>query len=238
LKPGAFVITALLFLAPQDFPRLSEPIHDEAGALNPEEKRLAAEMVRKLEETDSTQVALVIVRTTGGLDIADYALGVARRNGIGQSGRNNGVLIVVAVEDRRVRIEVGTGLEGKLPDALCSRIIRDEMVPHFKNGQIGAGALAGLTAVVQSVRGEYRGNPSSRKDRTQTGFAAMIIIIFIGLIVFSRLSGWGGFAGGYLLGSSMGGWGRGSGSVWGGGGGGGWSGGGGSFGGGGASGSW
>ncbi|HTF57598.1 MAG TPA: TPM domain-containing protein [Planctomycetota bacterium] len=234
------LIAALLFLAPQEFPRLSEPIQDEAGALNPEEKRLASELVRKLEETDSTQVALLIVRTTGERDISDYALGVARRNGIGQAGKNNGVLIVVAVEDRRVKIEVGTGLEGRLPDALCSRIIRDEMVPHFKNGKIGAGAIAGLTAVVQSVRGEYRGNPSSRKDRTATGFPAMIIIIIIGLIVVSRLSGLGGFAGGYLFGSSMGGWGRGSGSGWGGGGGGGggWSGGGGSFGGGGASGSW
>lgn len=233
------LIAALLFLAPQEFPRLSEPIHDEAGALNLEERRLAAEMVRKLEETDSTQVALLIVRSTGERDIADYALGVARRNGIGQGGKNNGVLIVVAVEDRKVRIEVGTGLEGKLPDALCSRIIRDEMVPHFKNGKIGAGAIAGLTAVVQSVRGEYRGNPSSGRSRAPTGFAAMIVIIFIGLIVVSRLSGWGGFAGGYFLGSSMGGWGRGSGSGWGGGGGGGgWSGGGGSFGGGGASGSW
>src|SRR5258708_1015641 len=104
------LIAALLLLAPQEFPRLSDPVHDEAGVLTPDQKRRAEGMSRAPEPTESTEVALVIIPTTRELDIADYALGVARLNGIGQAGKNNGVLIAIAVNDRRVRIEVGTGL--------------------------------------------------------------------------------------------------------------------------------
>jgi len=235
------LIAALLFLAPQDFPRLTGPIHDEAGAFNPEQRRLADEMIRKLEETDSTQVVMVIVPTTSGMDIADYALQTFRKNGVGQANRNNGVLIAVAVKDRRVRIEVGTGLEGRLPDALCGRIIRDEMVPHFKNGAIGAGAFAGLTAVVQSVKGEYQGKPSAGGGRRRSIIPWWLYLLFIIFMIGALHRRMGQFGGGFLLGSMLGGrgsWGGSGGSWGGGGGGGGWSGGGGFSGGGGASGSW
>src|SRR5262247_2567747 len=103
---------ALLALAPQDIPRMSDPVVDLAGVLTPAQAREARSISHALEASDSTQLALLIVRTIGDRDIADYALAAARANRIGQAGKNNGVLIVIAVSDRKVRIETGTGLEG------------------------------------------------------------------------------------------------------------------------------
>ncbi len=226
---------ALLLLAPQDIPRLSSPVEDLAGVLSSAQLQEAGALSAALERSDSTQVALLTVRTTGGKDIAEYALEVFRRNGIGQAGRNNGILIVVAVDDRRVRIEVGLGLEGKLPDAIASRIIREEMVPRFRAGDYGAGALAGLKAVAAVVKGEYKGNPRTAQRKKTFGWGVLIVIILLAMF-FSRRGGWGGFFTGYMIGGMLSGGGRGGWS--GGGGGGGWSGGGGFSGGGGASGSW
>lgn len=231
---------ALLILAPQDIPRLSSPVEDHAGVLSQAQVQEAKAVSAALEASDSTQVALLIVKSTGGKDIADYALEAFRRSGLGQAGKNNGVLIVVAVDDRRVRIEVGTGLEGKLPDALASRIIRDEMVPRFKANDYGGGAIAGLKAVSAGVKGEYKGVPPAQRRKKSFGWGVLILIMLVAML-FSRRrggggSGLGGFFTGYMIGGMLGG-GRGGGG-WGGGGGGGWSGGGGFSGGGGASGSW
>jgi len=233
------IVAALLLLAPQDAPRLHGPVLDQAGVLTPAQVSEAEQLSLALQKSDSTQVALLTVRTTGGKDIGDYALEVARLNRIGQSGNNNGALIVIAVDDRRVRIEVGTGLEGRLTDALSSRIIRDEMVPHFRSGNFGDGALAGMRSVAGVVKGEYKAKPSSQKKKALP-LSVIVLLIFMLLLFFSKGGrgsggGWGWFWGGYLLGGMTGGGGGGS---WGGGGGSGWSGGGGSFGGGGASGSW
>ncbi len=220
--------------AGQEIPTLAQPVVDRAGVLSRAQAAQALQLVRALEASDSTQVALLVVPTTDGRAIEEYAIDVARKCSLGQSGKNNGVLVVVAVQDRKCRIEIGTGLEARLTDLLASRIIRDEMIPHFKKGRYGDGALAGLAAVVGAVKGEYRGKPASKVSSNVIKPLVLIAIVIL-LSVFSprRRRGWGGA--GWILMSGMGG-GRSSGG--GGGGGGGWSGGGGSFGGGGASGSW
>jgi uncharacterized protein len=232
----AVASAALFLLTPQDIPRMPDPVVDLAGVLSPAQVQEARNVSLALEASDSTQVALLIVKTTGGKDIAEYALEVGRKNGFGKSGKNNGALIVVAVDDRRVRIEVGTGLEGKLTDVLASRIIRNEMVPHFKAGQFGEGSLAAMKAVAATVKGEYKGDPASPRRKKTIGWGGLLLLLIF-LIFFSRRGGMGGFFTGYMLGGMLGG-GGGRGGWGGGGGGGGWSGGGGSFGGGGASGSW
>src|SRR5688572_4854960 len=151
---------ALLLAAPQQIPRLSSPAEDLAGVLTPAQRQEALAVSVSLEASDSTQVALLLVKSTAGKDIFDYSLETARANRIGQGGKSNGALIVVAVDDRKVWIQVGQGLEGKLPDAITSRIIRDEMVPRFKAGDYGGGAIAGMKAVAAAVKGEYKGNPA------------------------------------------------------------------------------
>ena len=230
-------IAALLLAAPQDIPRLSSPVEDFAGVLSPAQLQEAQSISSALEQSDSTQVVLLVVKTTGGKDIFDYAHEVARHNGIGRRDKSNGVLIVVAVGDRKVRIHVGQGLEGKLTDALSGRIIRDEMVPRFQQGHYGEGALAGLKAVSAAVKGEYKGTASPQRRKKSFGWASLVIFILLAMF-FSRRGGLGGFFTGYMIGGMLSGGGRGGWGGGGGGGGGGWSGGGGSFGGGGASGSW
>jgi uncharacterized protein len=228
---------ALLLLAPQEVPRLASPAVDLAGALTPAQLEEARGISAALEASDSTQVVLLVVKSTGGKDIYDYSLEVARANLIGEKNKNNGVVIVVAVADRKVFIQVGTGLEGRLPDAITSRIIRDEMVPRFRANDYGGGSIAGLKAVAAAVKGEYKGSPASARRKRSLGLSALIFILLIAMLFSRRGSGMGGLFTGYLIGGMLGG-GRGGWGGGGGGGGGGWSGGGGSFGGGGAGGSW
>ena len=160
-------------------------------------------------------------------------------------------MLFVFVKDRRLRIEVGYGLEGAVPDALAKRIIEDEIKPHFKRGDFKGGLTAGVTAILQAIRGEYKGTGRPVNQGKNSGIIAFPILILIGFVFLMLLMGmirfrrrgtlyrgtgrsnWGGW--------STAGWGGGWSSGGGGGGGfsgGGFSGGGGSFGGGGASGSW
>ncbi len=175
-------------------------------------------------------------KTLDDYPIEMYTQEVAEKNGIGTKENNNGVLFYVAKEDRKMRIEVGYGLEGALPDALSSSIIRNEVAPYFKNDMYYEGAVAGLNAIMAATKGEYKGNPQGNEE-VKFPLGTIIFIIILLIIIFSRKGGGrssGGFTyfgGGFGGGSSSGGFSSG-GSF------GGFSGGGGSFGGGGASGSW
>ena len=158
------------------------------------------------------------------------------KNRIGTKGNDNGILFLVVKEDRKMRIEVGYGLEGALPDALASSIIRNEVAPYFKRDDYASGIIAGLTAIISATKGEYT-NTRKRRDNDEDGgfpwgFLAFIIIF----LVFGRKRGG---LGTLLLLGALGGGGRSSGGFGGGGfSGGGFGGGGGGFGGGGASGGW
>lgn len=227
------MFVALLLLLQGDVPTLTHPVTDLAGAVVP--RPVDEELTRAidaLQATDSTQVVLLVLATTAGVDIAQYAHATAAHNGIGQKDKNNGILIVVAVDDRRVRIEVGYGLEGVLPDALCDQIIRKEMVPHFKSKDYATGIRKGVLAVIGAVKGEYKADPKAKFEKLGTYvfwgvFVLLIVLSMRGGGLPGRRSRYGGY-----------GWIPLSGGRSHSGGGSGWSGGGGSFGGGGASGSW
>lgn len=156
--PFAPVLAAAvgIALAPIAVPTLDRRVNDHAGILRPADAAALEALLADLERTDSTQVVLLTVRTTGELPIEDYALEVARANRIGQAGRNNGALVLVAVDDRRARIEVGEGLEGRVPDTVAALILKHEMVPRFRAGDLSGGVRAGVEALVRAVRGEYR----------------------------------------------------------------------------------
>lgn len=229
------MIFALLLLVQAEPPTLSRPVTDLTGGVVSRE--LDAELTRAidaLQALDSTQVVVLVVATTGAMDIAQFAHATAEKNGIGQKDKNNGVLIVVAKDDRRCRIEVGYGLEHILPDALCDQIIRKEMVPKFKSGDYAGGVRAGTTAVIGAVKGEYKADSTSKLKNIGSYVFWTIFFLFLLAAIFGRAMPGRRYGGGLFY-LSMGG--RGFRSS-GGGGGGGWSGGGGSFGGGGAGGSW
>ena len=229
--------------AQPDIPRLDQRVSDFTNTLSYAEWNALGKEIKKFEDTTSTQVVVLMVASLKGASMEEFANKVFEANKIGQEKKNNGVLVVVAMEDRTVRIEVGYGLEGALPDALCSQIIEREMKPQFREGHYFAGLIGGVNAVMLATAGEYS---IARGDRIAPAIAAAILIAF-GLLFFffivplassrhryvigsrghSYRSGWG--YGGWPGGSSGGG------SLFGGGG---WSGGGGMSGGGGATGSW
>lgn len=194
--------------------------------------------LENFEKESSDQVVVAVFpKMQSDSSIEDYTVRVARAWKAGQKDVNNGVVLFVFVQDRKMYIQVGYGLEGVLPDATCKRIIEDEIKPHFKSGNFNAGLTAGVQSIIEAARGEYKGTGStvaqSRGSASPRSISfGMVIFIVIVVILLLKLRGFG--SGGAWIISSGGGGGWSSG----GGGGGGFSGGGGSFGGGGAGGSW
>jgi uncharacterized protein len=206
---------------------------------------------KKLEDfekqTSSQILVAVYPRMQSDSALEEYTVRVFRAWGVGQKTKNNGAVLFVFTQDHKMRIAVGYGLEGAMPDALCKRIIDDEITPFFKRGDYDGGLNAGVTAMLAAAQGEYKGTGStvaaSKISRAQPSHFPWQIGFFLLLLLLAmmrRRSGWGysGLAGWMIGGGGSGGWsGGGGGGGWSGGGGG-FSGGGGSTGGGGASGSW
>lgn len=241
-----FFLTCLKLFGQVEFPILKNYANDFTSTLSQSELYTLNTTLKSFDDSTSNQVVFLMIRSLEGYSLEMYTYEVASRNKIG-STKNNGVLFFVAKEDRKMRIEVGYGLEGALPDALASSILRNEVRPYFKNNEYYAGVNAGLNAIMKAIKGEYKSD-KKKDEEDGIGFPIMYIILFL---IFFLLSGRrGGRGGGGLLpwliissmgsGRSRGGWGSGGfGGFSGGSGGfGGFSGGGGSFGGGGASGSW
>lgn len=228
----------------QEIPKLTQRVNDFTNTFSYVEWGSLEKEIKQFEDSTSNQIVVLMVSNLGGEDIEGYANKVFTQNKIGQAKKNNGVLLVIAKDDRKMRIEVGYGLEGALTDALSDQIIRKEITPHFKNGSYYAGVLGGLNAIMLATAGEYTADPSSNSATSVS--ASLLLIAFIFVFFFfvpllrSRRRTFIGSAGPFYY-SGWGYRGGGSGSSWGGfggGGGGGFGGGGGMSGGGGASGSW
>jgi uncharacterized protein len=236
-----------------DVPSLRGRVNDYAGVMGQEQVRGLEVRLARFEQETGHQVAVLTIPTLEGEDIEGFSIRVAESWKIGKKGFDNGVILVVAVKDRRLRLEVGYGLEGVLPDAIANRIISDYIVPRFRAQDYAGGISAGIDAVLRVIRNEPL--PESARDRGRTqspgfGNIAMLIItlaLFALMVLASsanrrRNHMWGARGrrhGPFILGPGGFGGGYGGGGYFGGGsGGGGFSGGGGGFGGGGASGSW
>ena len=237
-----WVITVFTGFSQVTYPPINgSHVIDGANILSSETRSSIDHIIQQHEDTSSNQVMVLTIQSLEGNEIAMYANDAYNHYQLGQKGDNNGVLLVVAHEDHKVRIEVGYGLEGALPDALCGRIIDNEILPNFKAGNFDAGVSDGVSAILQAIQGTYVASGSPTEDLPWWlpflfVFGAIGFIILIGII---KGTGGGGFGGGYRGGYYGRSWSSGSGGGWSSGGGGGWSGGGGGFsGGGGASGSW
>jgi uncharacterized protein len=239
----------------QEFPeKPNRLVNDYTNTLSADQANQLEQKLVAFDDSTSTQVAVVIIKSLGGYDIADYASRLGEKWGVGRDKKNNGVVLLVALEDRKVTIQTGYGVEGALTDALSRRIIENDIKPEFKNGNYYQGLENGTNAIIAVTKGEYKNEEPTDRSRKQKGFPAGLII-FVIIIIISIISRRGGggnqVIGGrgtsplwwLLMGNAMGrgsssggGWGGFSGGGGGGGGFGGF--GGGSFGGGGASGSW
>lgn len=221
------------------FPTLTGRVVDDAGILSPQAQEKLTALLAEHEQQTGNQVVVVTLKDLGGTDIADYGYQLGRAWGIGQSKKNNGALIIVAPNQRQMRIEVGYGLEGDLTDAQSKLIIENAMLPHFRKGDYDGGVLEGTIDVLRTIGGKPTGaesvpEPQPKDHGSPLGGVPFIVLLIIFWVVFGRFL-WPLFLLGGLGGGGRGGWGGGGG--WGSGGGG-FSGGGGSFGGGGSSGNW
>ncbi len=243
-------VAALLAIAPLPARALTIPpaptgrVNDYAGALSPAARaRLEAQLEGYARGT-SQQIAVAIFRSLDGESIEDVSMRLAEAWKIGGRKNDDGVLVVVFLDDHKLRIEVGYGLEDRLPDARAIRIIRDVIAPRFHAGDVEGGLREGLAAIEAAITDRADGGAGAVEQRPGSPSAVGIIFFFflivIALVVAAARSRRGGGGGGFFGGgfTGGGGWSSGGGGWSSGGGGGGFSGGGGSFGGGGASGSW
>ena len=233
LLPLLLLWTAALQAAPT-FPALSGRVVDEAALMSRKQAHQLTQQLAAFEKRSGIQLVVVSVDSLDGETIEEYGYQLGRHWGIGQKGKNNGVLLLIAQDERKVRIEVGYGLEGALPDAIAANIIQTRILPAFKRGDMVAGVVAGSQSIMKALAGEYQ--PVEQPKSDSDGGPWLFILVVIAMIVLHNLRGGGGGPGGRRRAAYMAG-GLGAGSV-GGRGGGGFSGGGGSFGGGGASGGW
>ena len=217
-----------------DFPVLKGRVVDLAGLLNPSQEQNIAGRLAAHESATSDQIVVLTVPDLQGVTIEDYGYQLGRSWGIGQKGKDNGILLIVAQQERKVRIEVGYGLEGKLTDAIASNIVHGVILPAFRKGQFATGIDAGTGAIVTALDGKYqmRQQMARRQRRKASPVSMLFTIIMVVLMLSTRT---GRRMGLFFMISGMGGGRYGGGGY---GGGGGFSGGGGGFGGGGGSGGW
>jgi uncharacterized protein len=268
VAPGSIraLLAALVLLlagapaAAQEYPALTGRVVDAANIIPAADEAALTQKLEAVEKASSRQLVVATVPSLGGYPIEDYGYQLGRQWGIGQKGANNGMLLLVAPNERKVRIEVGYGLEPIMTDALAGRIIREQILPAFKNGDYPGGINAGADAIIAQLQAPPEQAEQAalqaaaeREDSGSDAGGSFFPLIFWGLVfafVVLRMIGGGRrgrryrrrggvFIWGPGLGGGGGGWGGGSsGGGFGGFGGGGFGGGGGSFGGGGASGGW
>jgi uncharacterized protein len=216
-------------------------VSDYTSTLTGSQIKALERMLAAFEQETTNQIAVLIIPTLGGDSLEDYSIRLAEKWQIGQKGRDNGVILLVVMQERKIRFEVGYGLEGALPDSLAGDIIRQVIAPRFRQGKFFEGIQAGVKAIVAATKGEYRAEGRSVRSKGDRSIVSLlwplfIFFIFISALLnsFRRRRHYSRRRGGLFIGGPFW-WGGGFG---GGGLGGGFSGGGGGFGGGGASGGW
>lgn len=222
--------------APQQY------FNDYAHVISPGMAEGLNQELESFERESSDQILVAIFpKMQSESSIEDYTVRVARFWKVGQKDKNNGAVLFVFVQDHKLFIQVGYGLEGVLPDAMCKRIIDEQITPRLRTGDFNGGLSAGVHAIISATKGEYKGNGRTVADNrvdASSMLPLIFLIVFLALVFLGSLRTVRRTGGGWFFtGGGSGGWGGGGGGGFSGGGGG-FSGGGGSFGGGGAGGSW
>lgn len=164
MKKNLLIVELLLVLAALPFalfaqspevPFLTGRVNDTAGMLSSQTVTELEALLNAHEDSTSNQVAVLTIPFLGGADLEEYSMKVAETWKLGQAEKDNGVLLLVIRDDRMVRIEVGSGLEGDLPDITCGHIIRNQIVPRFKDGDYNAGVRAGVESILAAIAGAY-----------------------------------------------------------------------------------
>lgn len=248
------LLTAVIAFSQQLPPKSGTLVTDYTNTLSPDDKQRLENKLVAFNDSTSTQIAVVIMKSVGEYDINEYGQKLGRTWGIGEKGKNNGVLLLIALSDHKVSIQTGYGSEGAVTDAATHQIIQNDIVPRFKQQDYYGGINTATDDLMKLMKGEYKADsrPHHRSKGGSGGIFTLFFIVLFILIIIFRGGGGGGhviggrgispfwwFLGGTMLGRGSGGGGWGGFSGGGDSGGGGFGGfGGGDFGGGGSSGSW
>lgn len=187
----------LLRAGAQDFPATpNRLVNDYTSTLNSTQVQELERKLLAFEDSTSIQIAVVVMNTTGDYDIADYAVRLAQKWGVGNKKYNNGILLLVALGDRAVTIQTGYGIEGTVPDAIAYRIIENEIKPAFRQRDYYTGIDRATNALISYTKGEYKSDPSDRTQGQPSGGGILKIIIFVVIVIIVLVARKGGGGGG------------------------------------------
>jgi len=194
-----------------DVPPLKGYVNDYANMISPGARTQLHQELRDFEQSDSTQIVVLTVESLEGDALESFSIRVAETWKIGQKGKDNGVIVLVAKKERKTRIEVGRGLEGKLTDLTAGRIVQLVVNPQFKRGDFDAGFTSGIRAVIDATRGEFKADNARRASSTRgivSSFMPLIVFGAVILLVLGRISrplgGAAGLTGFPLVGAALG----------------------------------
>lgn len=187
---------------PVAVPPLTSPVTDLTQTLTPEQRGALENRLRQFEAQQGSQIAVLIVPTTQPESIEQYSIRVADQWKIGREGPDDGIILLVAKNDRAVRIEVGTGLEGALPDVIASRIVSQVIVPRFRQGDFAGGIDEAITRIIAVIEGEPLPEPERRETRQPEGLGGignalpvLLMFVFVGSGILRGMLGRVGGAG-------------------------------------------
>lgn len=232
---SALVLTfaaAAMVWAGLSFPKLTGRVVDNADMISAQDEQRLVAQLSTFETQTTNQLVVVTLPDLQGYTIEEFGYQLGREWGIGQAQQNNGVLLLVASAERKVRIEVGYGMEGVLTDALASQIIHTIIVPQFKSGNFSGGIVAGSEAIMTVLNGGADASTfpqTEREEKPDTMFILFVLLFFVLPIILNSFmprrfhrGGYGGYSGGGGFGRSGGGFRGGGGGFGGGGASGGW----------------
>src|SRR5260221_216100 len=175
-------------------PKSNTLVTDYTNTLSAGDKQQLENKLVSFDDSTSTQIAIVIIKSVGEYDINEYGTNLGRAWGIGQKGKNNGILILIAVADRKVSIQTGYGAEGAVPDVITHEIIQNDITPHFKQGDYYGGINAATDDLIKYMKGEYKAPKKSAQPENDNGagiFVLIFIVVIILIIIFRGRGGGG-----------------------------------------------
>jgi uncharacterized protein len=193
-----FFVTALAHA--QEYPAKPNPpklVNDFTNTLTADQKETLEQKLVDFDNKTSTQVAVVIIKSLNGSNVADYATELGRKWGVGGS-KNNGVILLVAKEDRKLNISPGYGLEKVLPDVVCQQIIDEVIKPNFRGNDFYGGINQGTDVIIQATKGEYTAPDNYNNGGSSKGYSVLITIILLIFLYFIVTNSGGGSGGSFM----------------------------------------
>lgn len=191
------LLSGVFFVFAQDFPPVSKTlVTDFTNTLSSAQVQQLERKLVAFNDSTSTQIAVVLVNSTNGYDVADYAVRLAQKWGVGNRKYNNGVMLLAAIGDRAVTIQTGYGIEGALPDAIAYRIIENDIKPAFRSGDYFTGLNKATNSIISYTKGEYKAKPKASSENGVGGRLGGVLFIVVVFIVIALISKGGGRNGG------------------------------------------